>query len=61
MNDLEIFNNDAKRLEYLLNSIQYNFKEKTYLVGNNLVTEGEKCDCVTFIIEGNATVSIENS
>ena len=39
-----LFNNDALRLNCLINSIQYNLEEKTYLSGHDIITEGEVCN-----------------
>ena len=55
-----MLNNDTFRLSCLINSIQYNLEEKTYLTGNDIITEGELCDSLTFIIEGKASVTATN-
>ena len=36
-------------------------EEKTYLRGNNLITEDDECDCIIFILKGKVGISMEKS
>jgi len=41
--------------------ISFNLKEQTFIEGNDLFMEGEKCNKITFIIEGKVHLFKENT
>ena len=53
-----IFEHNTERLNQLINSIQYNFEEQDYIIGNKLVSEDQICKNIIFIIEGKVSVTI---
>ena len=53
-----MFDGDEERLDQLLNLITYNLKEKTYMVGNPIIEEGDKCEKLIFITSGKVEISM---
>ena len=57
----EIFGeSESTRLKILINLISFSLKEKSFLVGNNLITEGEQTDSIIFIIDGKVDITIKD-